>query len=219
MVVVRMNDYAFESDLPFLDHLSALEMTRYRHIFKPSGYLYSVFGGMVEGIPALDDYHVVLMLRDPRDVLTSDYFSIAHSHRLPLGRDKIEPFVERRSYARQAGIDRYVLAESDRIRRVYSRYLDLLIDQVPVYVTTYEEMISDFPKWLEGLLNHCELTVSPGLEKELLEQASRSRPTEEDVTKHLRQLLPGDHQRKLQPDTVARLNATFSEILRAFRYI
>ena len=46
-------------------------MENYKHIFKSKGYLYRVFGGMVEGIEDLENYKIVLATRDPRDILVS----------------------------------------------------------------------------------------------------------------------------------------------------
>ena len=110
MVPVGIHDYAWGSDFPYLDRLSAAEMQRYQHIFKPSGYLYSVFGGMVEGIPNLDRYKVVLMVRDPRDLLVSSYYSLAYSHPVPLKTSgKHDDFMAARSTARRVSVDEHVL--------------------------------------------------------------------------------------------------------------
>lgn len=218
IVPVDINGYAFNSNFPFLDHLTVQEMERYRHIFKASGYLYTVFGGMVEGIQDLDEFLTVLMVRDPRDVLTSSYFSIAHSHNPPRRGNKVDNFIERRTYARQVDIDQFVTSESERLRRVYQRYLNLLVKRPKVYITTYEEMISDLQTWLDGLLAYCKLKISPQLKQQLSEEALRSRPRKENVSKHIRQTLPGDHQRKLQAETIAHLNSVFSNILREFNY-
>jgi hypothetical protein len=219
MTHVQINEYAFDSDLPFLDHLSIQEMREYQHIFKPFGYLYSVFGGMVEGIPNFVDYLVVLMVRDPRDVLTSDYFSIGYSHRLPGSRKKNELFREERGFARRVSIDEYAIRGSEQLRQTYQRYLDLLVDNPNVHITTYEDMIVDFPMWLDTLLDYCQLTISSQLKRELLEEARMSRPREENPSRHMRQVTPGDHQRKLQQDTIAQLDTLFSSILRRFMYV
>jgi hypothetical protein len=216
---VRLHDYAFFSDFPYLDRLTAQQMIEYQYIFKPLGYLYSVFGGMIEGIPNLDRYHVVLMVRDPRDVLTSGYFSIAYSHVPPTGRDKIESFNKERAFARQAGIDQYVASKSEHVCHVYRRYVDLLMHKWPnVYVTRYEDMIADFAGWLDCLLRYCELRVSPRLKQELLEEASRAHPKKEDTSRNMRQVIPGDHRRKLQSGTIERLNCLFSGVLADFKY-
>lgn len=214
----QLNEYARHSDFPYLDHLSAPEMVQYRHIFRPSGYLYSVFGGMIEGIPDLGNYHIILMIRDPRDVLTSRFFSLAYSH-LPPGRNKVERFNNSVAFAHQAGIDRFVIDWSEKTRKIYQRYLDLLVSrQSNVYVTKYEDMMADFPTWLNGVLDYCELEVSPNLKLDLLEEARRSRPEKENISRHARQATPGDHKKKLQPATIERLDAVFSNILAGFKY-
>jgi hypothetical protein len=56
MTPVDIHHYAFLSDFPFLDKLSASQMQEYQHIFKPAGYFYGVFGGMIETISNLEKY-------------------------------------------------------------------------------------------------------------------------------------------------------------------
>ena len=100
MVPVGMHGYAFHTNFPYFDNLSAEEMEKYKHIFKSTGYLYSTFGGMIEGIPDLEKYKIVLITRDPRDILVSQYYSIAYSHGSPskFG-DKHDGFMSDRTCA------------------------------------------------------------------------------------------------------------------------
>lgn len=219
MVEIRVNEYAFYSNFPFLDRLSPQEMQQYQHIFKPHGYLYSAFGGMIEDIPNLNDYYIVLVVRDPRDMLTSGYFSGRYSHNPPKGENKIESFMKHKSFAQNVDIDRYVIADRGRVRQVYQRYLDLLVNTANVHITKYEDMIANFPLWLDNLLDYCDLEISPQLKQELLNEAYKSNRTAEDVSKHMRQVTPGDYKRKLQPGTIAQLNSYFSKILTEFKYI
>jgi len=218
MTHVQMNEYALDSEFPYLDQLSAPEMQIYRHIFKPFGYLYSVFGGMVEGIPDLQDYLIILVMRDPRDILTSDYFSMRFSHRQPRSRTKLESFRAERQLARNGAIDAYVLRESLRLRGTCQRYIDLLVERPNVRVFAYEDMIADFPMWLEDLLGHCQLSINSQLARELVDEARVSRRMAEDPSRHMRQVAPGDHKKKLRGETIAKLNASFSEILKRFKY-
>jgi hypothetical protein len=220
MTHVSFHDYAFVSDFPFLDHLSVSEMQKYQHIFKPNGYLYSVFGGMIEGIPGLDKYRVVLMVRDPRDVLTSDYYSIAYSHPEPYKwGNKHKDFIDKRRNARSSTIDKYVVAESDSTFDIYQRYKMLLMDKYPnVYRTKYEDMTSDFSVWLQSLLDYCALRISNDLFHWLLEENKYLHPRKEDVYKHIRKGEPGDYQQKLAQETIFYLNSRYSSILDSFGY-
>ena len=95
---VLLHDYAFQHSMPFLDHLDCEGMKKYAHLFRSKGYAYTVFGGMIEGIPSLEEFKVVLVVRDPRDILVSDYYSIAYSHAIPDG-EKKEVYLSRREKA------------------------------------------------------------------------------------------------------------------------
>lgn len=220
MVPVGLHDYAFNTDFPFLDGLSAEEMEAYRHIFKPLGYLYSVFGGMIDGIPALDQYKLVLVTRDPRDILVSHYYSTAFSHTVPLqGGDKHGYFLERRVQARRTTEDEFALSESDDLLGIFMRYEQLLLKKHPhVHVTSYEQMVSDFETWLASLLEYCELSADPALRTSLLMENEKLRPKKEDVRRHLRKGKAGDHREKLKPETIRILNDKFADVLQTFGY-
>ena len=220
MVPVSIHGYAFHTNFPYLDHLTAEEMEKYRHIFKPNGYLYSVFGGMIEGISELEKYKIVLMIRDFRDLLVSEYYSIAYSHEAPYKKgNKYELFVEQRTKARESAIDEYAVTESNRIYNTLQQYKTLLIDKYPnVYITKYEDMINDFRGWLNNLLYNCELNIRPDFFTALLERNERIRPKDEDVQRHIRKGKSGEYKEKLNQATSEYLNAKFSPMLLTFGY-
>jgi hypothetical protein len=220
MVPVSIHGYAFHTNFPYLDHLTAEEMQKYQHIFRPNGYLYSVFGGMVEGIPELEKYKIVLMVRDFRDLLVSEYFSIAYSHIAPYTQgNKYELFVEQRRKARESTIDEYAVTESNRIYNTLLRYKTLLVDKYPnVYITKYEDMINDFRGWLNSLLYNCELNIRPNFFKALLERNESIRPKDEDFYKHIRKGKSGEYKEKLNQETIEYINAKFSPMLLTFGY-
>jgi hypothetical protein len=214
---VHLHEYAFASDFPYLSGLSRAEMEKYHHVFRPKGYLYSAFGAMIQGIPNLDQYHVILMVRDPRDVLTSSFFSKAYSHHVPKDPSKASRFLDERDYAKRVGIDEYVLAQCKQVSELYQTYLDTLVYPHQPYITKYEEMIMDFPGWLDKTLDFCQLEIASQLRQELINEASQ--PSEsEDLNRHKRQAKPGDYRRKLAPDTIKQLNTSLQDILQAFQY-
>lgn len=220
MVPVSIHEYAFHTNFPYLDHLTEEEMGKYQHIFKPNGYLYSVFGGMIEGISELDKYKIVLMVRDFRDLLISEYYSIAYSHVAPDRQgNRYDLFFAQRTKARKSSIDEYAITESNRIYSTLQRYKTLLIDGYPnVYITKYEDMINDFRSWLDDLLYHCELNIRPALFTALLERNERIRPKDEDVHRHIRKGKSGEYKEKLKQETIEFLNAKFSPMLLTFGY-
>ena len=217
---VNIHAYAFNSNFPYLNQLSAEEMGKYQHIFKPDGYLYSTFGGMIKGIPEFEKYKIILMIRDPRDILVSEYYSIAYSHTAPaIHGNKYERFVRERANAVKSAIDDYAAAENERIYNAMLQYKILLIDKYPnVYLTKYEEMINDFPDWLHNLLDYCELNIRSDAFTALVEKNERMRPKDENIHQHIRRGKPGEYKEKLNPETIEYLNQKFLPMLLTFKY-
>jgi hypothetical protein len=175
---------------------------------------------MVEGIADLDLYKIVFVARDPRDILVSHYYSVAHSHRVPdRTGNKYERFMKSRVFAKASTIDEWALFRSDRLHDIYMRYQKLLLDPYPhTYRTTYEHMVSDFSSWLRSLLDYAELHISTGLFESLLQEHARMRPREENIQQHVRKGQPGDYRNKLKPETIDALNEKFASILVMFGY-
>ncbi len=220
MVHVKIHDYAFNSDFPYLDSLSEIEMKKYRHLFKEKGYLYSAFGGMIEGIPNLEKYKIVFVVRDPRDILVSNYFSVAYSHVTPqITGNKFKSFRTSRTKAIDSSIDDHVLIESDILYKTFIRYQTLLLDKYRnVYITTYEKMVASFDGWLNDLIQYINLNVDHNVVQLLIDENNKKKPKNEDKSKHVRKGLPGDYKEKLKKETIEQLNRKFSQILERYHY-
>lgn len=116
LLPVQMSTYAWNADFPYLFTLSAEAVKPYLHIFRPQGYLYTVFGGLVEGIPDGHPYRTVIMVRDPRDVLVSGFYSYAYSHIAPPSEEKVEEFTEWRTFVQNLTLDEYAMEISRNLR-------------------------------------------------------------------------------------------------------
>jgi hypothetical protein len=219
LVPIHINEYAFFTEFPYLTSLSEEQMAEYKHIFRPKGFLYSAFGGFVRGIDHLKQYKVLLMVRDPRDVLVSWYYSLAFSHSIPPETsDRHEEYLENRKSAREMTIDEHVLAGSDRVYTILDTYRKELLEPYPhVTLTSYEEMTSDYETWLRKILDACQLTISDAMFQELLEENRRLQPKKENKHQHIRKGKPGDYRDKLQPETIAELNTKFKPIFAAYQ--
>ncbi|MFO7944179.1 MAG: sulfotransferase domain-containing protein [Anaerolineales bacterium] len=218
MVPVHINEYAFFTKFPYLTGMDEKEMFDYAHIFKPKGYMYSAFGGYVPGIMDLEKYKVILMVRDPRDILVSWYYSIAFSHSIPpQTSNRHQEYIDHRASAQKMTIDEHVISQSDRVFNIFNRYKNSLCEPYPeIHLTSYEKMTSDFKGWLTGLLNACELDVSDQLLSELIEYNQSVQPKGENKFKHIRKGEPGDYADKLQLETIDYLNQKFAPIFDAF---
>lgn len=217
MLPVGFHALAFASSLPYFDDLTADEMPPYRGAFRPTGYVYSSFGGAIHGLQ-LDGFRVILMVRDPRDLLVSEYFSVAFSHMLPPDREKRREFAARKRFALEAGVDAYALRYCDRTRNTFEQYARTLLGRPNIHFTKYESMIADFEPWLRDLLGFCQLEPGAELLRTFVAEGTAAAPSQENARSHRRQVSGGEYLRKLRPDTIAELDARLGSVLTEFGY-
>jgi hypothetical protein len=189
-------------------------------IYKKSGYVYGPFYGLDREeldfpVSDFDDFRILLMLRDPRDVLTSYYFHHAFDAYYNPAQQE---FIDNRSkMALNKTVDEWVLEKTPVFRERYKAYLEKFHGRQNVFFTKYEDMIADFNKWLRGLTEFMNLQPGPEIMESIVKKTSFS-VDKENVKSHKRQVTPGDHMRKLKEDTIKILNSEFGEILAALDY-
>ena len=180
-------------------------------VFSNEGYLYGPLRNYIE-IPEMQKYAVVLLLRDPRDVLTSQYYSVRNTH--PQVSIK---YIERRKLALNMTVDEHVIHESDRFLKTYSTYIDELLALKNVLFLKYEDMISDFDNFLILINKHGQLQLSEQQLKKL-NRSSEFKPQQENLESHKRKIASGDYKEKLKPATIILLNKKFENILQRLQY-
>lgn len=179
--------------------------------FRPAGYYYGPIGTYRQ-IPNMDAYQVLMQLRDPRDLLTSLYYSTAFSHALIS-----EKVIRRRKAALALTVDEFVLNGAKEYASIFEDYCAKLLPQENVLFVKYELMVSDFPAWLKLISSHLGLDGKPEILKQIEAAAEFSVETEDKYAQR-RQVTPGDHLRKLKPETIAQLTEVFKPILNSLAY-
>lgn len=185
---------------------------------------------------AIDQADVILHLRDPRDVLTSMFYSYCFMHA-----GEIEAQTGYRKEVAEAGIDRFVLDMAGErfyeyrgdygigsrykkhvgnVLDRYQRYVTELIDRPNTTVVSYEEMVLAFPSWLEKIVGAFDLS-DPEETREVVmaRHANSVAAEEEDVWSHKRKVTPGDHREKLKPETIRQLDKIFTIVLEKLGYL
>lgn len=188
-------------------------------VFLETGYCYSGFRNLPPAmrIPILPGAAKILLMRDPRDMLVSHYHSVLSSHPLPEDDPAARsPLLKLRSMAQKLEIDSYVL-ELAPLHLSYLRIYADLCSRHDVRIFRYEDIIFCKRAWIDDI---CAV-YGWDVPREIIDMiAARHdhRPDTENPAHHIRQVVPGDHARKLRADTIERLDRQFSESMRHFGY-
>ena len=170
---------------------------------------------LIDSKQLIHDRKSVLLIRDPRDILVSQFFSFGRpngSHCLPSN----EAASNHHKHAQAVEIDQYVLASAPLLLSKFTAYKDHLLSEHP-RVYQYETIYFEKQQFLQSIFDQFQIEVPATVVKQVAELHD-IRPTVEDPSKHIRQGLPGDFRRKLRPDTIAQLTEQFRNIGRDFGY-
>ena len=209
---VNLDNYLLMSKYPslntILDRDDAIFQTKLKNSFKPTGYLYNAlrYPKIVKLVENLDDYRILLMLRDPRDVLTSAYFSFGYTHTLPIVAANRDNFIARRNKIASQTVDEFVLAAKDDWSKMYNFYCQNLIGKPNVLLIKFEDMINNFNSWLSSILEFIDLEIDQKKVTELVDRANNKK------------VKPTDHKKILKPETIDILNIEFREIVNILGY-
>ncbi|WP_333221872.1 sulfotransferase domain-containing protein [Microcoleus sp. Pol12A5] len=184
------------------------------NMFRTTGHIYGPFRQYYP-IPEREKYKVILMLRDPRDVLTSLYFSSAYTHDIPESqKTKIE---SAREDAINKNIEDFVMEHSPWVRTNYEHYTKYQFGKKNVLFLSYEDMVIDFSTWLIELFKYLPSKPSEQLRNKLLHGANFE--VEENIYSHKRQVKSGEHRRKLQVHTIKQLNLELQDVLKIYGWV
>lgn len=172
-----------------------------------------IFGPMrsFRPVPDIDDYQILLILRDPRDVLVSLYFSTAFSH--PTMSSE---FKRRKLEAQALSLDEFVLKEAPQILKIYEDYSSLLGRPNLLFIS-YESIKADPEHQLRSINAFCELGLSQSQINDIVLAEFEPSEGTENIYKHKRSGISGQYKTKLASKTIELLNARFAPIISVFR--
>ena len=215
-------------------------------IFLSRGYCYGSFRSMpTYTIPIIGDLRKVLLVRDPRDMLVSHYYSMLASHPPPgISRAGAPPVFEQRDLARQLDIDSYVKQTAPAYRGYFEGYRVLctshgiepyrprsksrkLLRQLglagralpssKVRVYRYEDVVYARREWVLDLCEWFGLTVPLRRQYAIAKQHDIF-PSRERQDKHIRQVHPKNYKLKLADETIRFLEDFFRDEMKFFGY-
>ena len=159
----------------------------------------------------------LIQLRDPRDVLVSQYYYFYNCVVQNEMKKKSQEMV------RSNSIDYYVLSDigvDDLLER--SKNLEYTHNLDNVDIILYDKMVLDFRKWIDEAMKH--LNLSNNNKNILFNKFGKDfknikEINPENITKkriritHKRKIIPGDYKQKLKSSTIKILNNKLSSIL------
>lgn len=193
--------------------------------FRSRGYVYGPIRTTVDVgeviyskylLPAYDlrdnsNFRKIIIVRDPRDVLISGYYSFGFSHRLSSSSRMRAKQMNNRDKIIKSSIDEYCLENIESTLHGYNLLMDICSSGADLI--RYEDMISDFAK-VEVVLKKYNFP-----ENRLRKIKNDARPSESvDVTKHKRSGKSAQYKQELAPATIIHLNERFEKILSYFDY-
>ncbi len=188
------------------------------HLFSQQGYYFGAFRGpYVDKFEDLSNNKIVIQVRDPRDCIVSLYYSYMFSHAEPGKGALNKLFHKIKKSTSEMDIDEFAIQQA----RSYSHRLDnieYIMENYQDYVLiSYEDMVTNFNKWYIELVSYLDVDVSEKI-KDKIFQEGKSKPEEEDVNQHRRQVTPGDYKRKLLPATQIEITKILEWHLLKFNY-
>jgi hypothetical protein len=189
-------------------------------LFPLKGYCFSGFRDVPHwliGSDVLNRARKVVVVRDPRDMLVSLYYSVKYSHWFPpVQTPQFEAVIDSWRRAAELSIDEFCMASAWHFNAIFWMMRMVLRDQ-DTLVLRYEDFIYDKVGLGKDICRWCGINVPEERIREFA-AAHGAIPKGDEPHAHVRQVHPGDHKRKLRPDTIAVLNASLANFLDAFSY-
>ncbi len=199
-------------------------------VIRPTGYCYGGFRQFPAfPAPILNTARISFLVRDPRDMITSLYFSLLSSHRIPKAEDRTtqdgkaigaaERMLETRAMLQKIDINNYARQAIRTYVRIFEGYIAQGFHRRPnVAIYRYEDVIFAKEAWLKDLCDWYEWDIDPARRRQIAAKFDE-RPTEERPEAHVRQVTPGNFQAHLAPATSQAIIDGLNEYMRLFGYV
>ena len=212
------------ADLPvFLvkQGLSLEKVSKSTDFFNETATCYSGFRAFPDNLDlvGLSTRRSVLLVRDPRDMVVSFFYSMKKSHPIPEKGNDREVLLNARKQVQDFNINDYVCEIAPMFQKNLEVYYDTLLNgkNNNVKLFRYEDYIFEKERWLTETCDWFGWDVSQADRSKIVARYD-IRKTEEDQNSHVRRVTPGDHKSKLTKETIETLNQIFKSSLDRFNY-
>jgi hypothetical protein len=199
-------------------------------IIKPQGYCYGGFRQFPAfRVKGLNKAKVTFLVRDPRDMVTSLYFSLLNSHKIPkedalAKRDEApagaaERMLDMRKKLQNTDVNVFARQALRSYTRIFEGYVAQGFAWRPnVAIYRYEDVIFAKEDWVRDICEWYGWDIDPVRQRQVAAMFDE-RPTEERPLQHVRQVTPGNYRAHLTEATSAAIEDALSEYMRLFGYL
>lgn len=215
LVFFSLEDEMFAAGVP-----APLDWPEAARLFHPRGYCYGGFRAMPRhALPPLAECRAVLLLRDPRDMIVSQFHSFRASHVVPEGTGPDHPMRRARERALGQTLAQFAPGAAQRFARRFEGYLAQGFAQRPATALfRYEDVIFRKRDWAAELCAWFGWSLPADAIAAAADRFDELPPAAPDPARHIRQVHPGDHRREMTPQTIAQVEAILAEPMAAFGY-
>ena len=174
-------------------------------------------------IPKPEHYKAFFVMRDPRDILISWYFSMKHSHTALGNVVKLREILDGMSF--HEGISYAMEHLNDRgYFQALASWIDAPRRDPNTLVVRFEDLIGPASEEVFGILfKHCDIRMPRKqqcglLEKYSLKALSGRRPGQEDMRHHYRKGISGDWRNHLNDSLATRFKELAGDLLSRLGY-
>lgn len=190
-------------------------------LFLEKGYCYGFSRPPIHfEVPLLGKTKSVLLVRDPRDILVSLYYSVRYSHPAPgTSENTIKSGTTEfpgRDRALSLDIDTYVTQGAEEFAARLRQYR-LMMRAANFRLYRYEDVIYKKAEWVADICSYFDWAVPPAKQRNIVAQVDVF-PEKERPDQHVRQVHPGNYKKKLKPETIRKLDEIFAEEMAFFGY-
>lgn len=180
----------------------------------PISPVYRLLVAPTSKIDFIRDNTSVFLVRDPRDIIVSAYYSFGYTHGISKSKAISKIQEQRRNAIQSKTIDEYALTTAPTILsnfEVLGKLADACSRNV---VLKYEDMISNWDHFASGLTKYIDINQSV-----LAQIYEKSRLQEkENKESHRRSGQAEQFRRELKEDTIITINELFSDVLTRLDY-
>ena len=164
-------------------------------------------------IPISESAPAILLVRDPRDMIVSLYFSALKSHP-SRGGGSANPAA---TAAAEMDVDAYAMKMTKMYKLRLSGYVEFLKRRPDTKVFRYEEIIYDKVKWVRDICDHFQWSVAEDHRANIAKHWDVM-PDSEQPEAHVRQVHPGNFRNKLKTETIAFIENELADEMVFFNY-